>query len=82
MHRNGIGAGLDEGGDIALGVLNHEVDVQVQARDLADGFDHRRPNGDIGDEVAVHDVHVQDGGAGALDASDLFGQAGKVRRQD
>jgi len=58
------------------------VDIQVQARDLTDAFDHRRPNGDIGDEVAVHDVHVQDGDAGALDARDIVGQAGKVRRQN
>ena len=32
--------------------------------------------------MAVHHVQVQHGGAAALDAGDLLGQAGKVRRQD
>ncbi len=43
---------------------------------------HRRPEGDVGDEVAVHDVDVDDGAAAALGCRDFVGQMGEVGGQD
>jgi hypothetical protein len=41
-----------------------------------------RAEGDVGDEVAVHHVHVDDGSAAALGAGDLVGEVGEVRGED
>jgi len=48
-----------------------EVNVELEARYLTDGLDHRDFDADIGDEVAIHDLHVEEGGAGALDLGDF-----------
>jgi len=49
-----------------------KVNVELNARNLTDGLDHRDFDADIGDEVAIHDVHVEEGGAGAFDLGDFI----------
>jgi hypothetical protein len=46
---------------------------------LRSDCDDRRADGDVGDEMAVHDVDVDDGAAAALGRGDFVGQAGKIR---
>ena len=77
-----VGAGLGEGGDEGVGVLDHEVAVKGESGDLADGGDDGRPKGDVGDEVSVHDIDVHDGAATALGCGDLGGKVGEVRSED
>ena len=64
MDGDPVGAGFGEGGDEVVGILDHQVAVE---RHVADGFaergDDRRADGDVGDEVAVHDVDVKNGAA-------------------
>lgn len=72
-------ARADEGLGVAVRVLNHEVDVQRQGTDRVHGADHVRAKGDVGNEPAVHDVHVQEIGPGGLHAAGLLAHAGKVR---
>ena len=64
------------------GILDHQVNVQLEARDFANGSDHRRPDGQIRDKVAVHHVQMQHGGAAPLDLGDLLAQAGEIRSQN
>jgi hypothetical protein len=56
--------------------------VEDFLRGAADGFDDGRAEGDVGDEVAVHDVEVDPVGAGGIDCGHLFAEAGKVGRKD
>ena len=77
-----VGAGLGEGGDEGVGVLDHQVAVERELGDGADGLDHGRAEGDVGDEVAVHDVDVDDGAAAALGRGDFVGEVGEVGGED
>ena len=77
-----VGAGLGEGGDEGVGILDHQVAVERELGDRADGLDHGRAEGDVGDEVAVHDVDVDDGAAAALGRGDFVGEMGEVGGED
>ncbi len=61
-------------------LFNHQMHVQVRPGYFSDGLDDRRSDGEVGHEVAIHDVQVEHGGAPALHARDLLSQARKVRR--
>ena len=65
---------------IPHGTVDHQVDVQRQIRHRADALYHRDADGDIGDEQAVHDVHVDIVGVG--DALDVTAQMGEVGGED
>ena len=77
-----VGAGFGEGGDELVGILDHEVAVEREGGDGADGLDDGRAEGDVGDEVAVHDVDVDDGAAAGGGAADFVGEVCEVRGQD
>ena len=78
---DGPGPRLGEGGDLALGALDHEMDVEVRA-EVPQGLDHVRPHRDRRYEVTVHDVDVDDGRAGVDDGGDLLAQPAEVGGQD
>ena len=68
--------------DVALGALDHQVDVEqdvevAQRRPTAGG-----PIESVRHEVAVHDVDVDDLGAGVDDLLHLLAQAAEVGGQD
>ena len=77
-----VGAGLDVVGQAPLGRLDHEVRIQDQGRDPAERPDDRGADGQVGQEVAVHHVDVDDGGAAGFDLPDRFAQVGEVGRQE
>ena len=60
-----VGAGVAERLEEVPGVGHHEVGVEEQPRVLCAATHHRRPDGQVGDEVAVHDVDVEPVGLGA-----------------
>ena len=63
MHGDPVGASLGEGGDEFVGPFNHEMAIEGDLGNLAKGGDYRRADRKIGDEVAIHDVDVEDGGS-------------------
>ena len=77
-----VGPGFGEVGDEGVGVFDHHVAVEGQPGDGAEGLDHGRPEGDVGHEVAVHDVDVEEGGSAAFGRGDLVGEMGEVRGED
>ena len=77
-----VGPGVGKGGDEFVGVLDHQVAVERQVGGFAQALDDRRPDGDVGHEMAVHDVHVDDGAAAALGSRNFLGQVRKIRRQN
>jgi hypothetical protein len=75
---------LDEVLNVALGLLDHEVDVEHGGRweRLAQRGDDHRAEGDRRDEVPVHDVAVDEPRAGGHDLLDLRREPGEVRAED
>src|SRR4029453_13365254 len=76
------GAGRHELRDVALRLDDHQVDVERQARALADRGDDGRADRDVRHEPAVHDAAVQLIGTGGLDARDVGAERGEVGRED
>ena len=61
-----IGPGFGEVLDVAHRLVDHQMDVQEHIGTLADRLDHGDPNGQVGHEAAVHDIHMEVVGAGDL----------------
>ena len=80
MAGDDVAAGVTELLDVPHGTVDHQVDVQGQAGGGADGLHHGDSDGDIGDEQAVHHVHMDVIGGG--DAFDITLEVGEIRRQD
>ena len=53
-----IRAGLGEGLEELVRVFDHQVNFQRQLRHRPEALDDRRTEGQVGNEVAVHHVHV------------------------
>ena len=60
VHRNPIGARIGESRNIFVRILDHQVAIERQRRDLAQRLHHRRPDREIGHEMSIHDVDVDD----------------------
>jgi len=58
------------------------VAIERQFRDLAKRFHYWRPDGEIGNEVPIHDIHVDDTGAAFARGAHLFAKAGKISRKN
>ena len=56
--------------------------VQGQTGCLAQGLHDRDANGDVGDKVAVHDIHMDYVGPALLYQAYLFAQPREVRGQN
>lgn len=53
--------------------------VERQFGDAPERLDHGRTEGDVGNEVAIHHIDVDDSAAAALGRCDLVGQVREVR---
>ena len=82
MHRDPVRAGLHEVRNELVRVLNHEVTIERQVGDFAEGTHDGRTDGDVGNKMAVHDVDMDDGSAAFGGAFNAFRQMGKVSRQN
>uniref|UniRef100_A0A0N5A6Y4 Beta-galactosidase n=1 Tax=Parastrongyloides trichosuri TaxID=131310 RepID=A0A0N5A6Y4_PARTI len=61
---------------------DHQVHVERQGRVRAQGLHHVRADGQVGHEMAVHDIDVDPVGARRFKRADLLAQAGEVAGQD
>ncbi len=82
MNGNPVCACLDEDGDELVGILDHQVAVERQVGDFAQGLHNRWSNGQVGDEMAVHDIDMDHRAATLGGTADLICQMGEVRRQN
>ena len=82
VHGNHRRAGLGERLEVAIGLFDHQVDVERDPGDALERADDRRADGDVRHEVAVHDVDVNEVGAAALRRGDGAAERGEVGRQD
>ena len=81
VDRHPLDAGRGQAGDQGVGVADHEVGVERELAAGGEALHHRRAESEIGDEAAVHDVEVEQVGAGTLDVGHLTGEVGEVGRQ-
>ena len=58
VNGNNIRSGISEILNVAVGIFDHEVNVQRQFGHFAQMFHHYRADRDIGYKMTVHDVHV------------------------
>ena len=82
LHQQMIGAGTSEVGEIAFRLDDHQMNVERLRGRAADRLKHDRSEGDIGNETAVHHVHMDPVRAGNIDGADLFTQSSEIGRQD
>ena len=75
-----IGPGLGKGLHITFRIADHQVDIQGERGGPAQGLGHRRADGEVGDEMPVHDVHVNPINAGLLRFPDVLRQPAEIRR--
>jgi hypothetical protein len=62
-----------EQSSLPVGIVDHEMAVQVKLGGPAHGLDYGRSKCQVGDEVAVHHIEMEHLGAAALDARDFVG---------
>ena len=77
-----IRSGLAELLHIPDGPVDHQVHVQGQGSDPPQGCHHGNADGDIGDEQAVHHVHMNPVGAAFCDGLHAGLQIGKICREN
>jgi hypothetical protein len=77
-----IGAGFGKCGDEVVRPFNHEMTIEWNFRDFAKRRHDRRPDRDIRDEVAIHHVHVEDGGSPFDSGLGFCAEASEVGRKD
>ena len=74
-------AGIGEGGDVAVGMREHQVDAEREAGRLPRHGDDIRAEAEIRDEVPVHDIEMEGIGPGGFGASRLRRQGSHVCRK-
>src|SRR5437867_10747247 len=82
MNRQHLSTRYHKGGDVSVGIGNHQMDVERQFRDFLDRPHHRWTDRDVGNEVAIHHIDVKDMSAGLLHLANVFTECGEIRRQN
>jgi hypothetical protein len=82
VDRDPSSAGFRESGDEFVRSFNHEMTIEWDFRDFAKGGYDRRPDRDIRDEMAIHHVHVKNGGSSFDSGLDFCAEAGEISRKD
>jgi hypothetical protein len=78
VYDDDVCASFDEVLDILFRVGDHQMCFEGEFSATADSLDDERPHGDVGDEVAVHDVDLDALGASGVRFTYLFAQACEV----
>jgi hypothetical protein len=79
MDGDPVGAGLMEERDEEPGVFDHQMDVKGQGSGLLERRDNLRAQGQVGDKMTVHDIDVDQVGAGLFGHLDRLSDPGKIR---
>ena len=82
MHRNPVRARLGEHRNKLVGILDHQVAIERQLSRLAQRLHYRRPDREVRDEVAIHDVHVDDMSSALGRGAHLLAQSSEISRKN
>ena len=80
VDRNRVSARVTKGVDLALRILDHQVNVKGQLGVAPAVFHGARPHRDRGDEVPVHHVEVHPIGTGLFEGGHFLSQPAEIRR--
>ena len=78
VHADHVHPRVDERFDEQVGVLDHEVGVKGQIGTAAELRHNRGAEGDVGDEMPVHDVEVDHVRPAPVHLGDLLAQATEI----
>src|SRR5690606_1226584 len=78
MEGDEAGAGGGEIGDQAIDRLDHQVHVDRDGNVAAHRLADHRPDRQVRDVMVVHDVEVNQVGAGGLDRAHLLAEPGEI----
>ena len=81
MEGDEIGARLGEVGHQAVDRTHHEVHIDGDGDVGADRLADQRADGEVGDEMVVHHVEMQQIGTSGLHRPDLLAEPGEIGRQ-
>ena len=82
MNGNPVRTGFGERRDVVIGIFDHQVAVERNIHRLAQAGDDRRANGDVGHEMTVHHVDMQQCRAPTYGRVSIFRQASEISRQN
>ena len=71
VDRDRIGSGLEEARKVMVRPFDHEMHVERELGVFADGRDDRGPEGNVVDEMAIHDVAMNPIRSCSFDAMDF-----------
>jgi hypothetical protein len=79
---NPISAGFCKCGDEVIGPFNHKMAIERNFSDFAKGSYDGGPDGDVRDEMTIHDVHMENGGSAFDSGLGFRAEASEVSRKD
>ena len=82
MHRNPVGPRLAELGNKKVRIFDHQMAIERQLGRLPQRLHQRRPHGEVGDKVAVHNIHMDDRATASRGIANLVRQVGEISRQN
>jgi hypothetical protein len=65
-----------------IGVLDHEMHIDREFRILSDQIDNCRPEGNIIDEMSIHNIAVNPVRSSLFDPSDFVSQSREIGCED
>ena len=80
VNRNPISPGFGEVRNELVWILNHEVAVERQLCGLAQRTHHRRSDGQVGNEMSVHNIDMDDTSSAFARGAHFLRQTCKVSR--
>src|SRR5215471_12818678 len=82
VNGNPIGAGFGKDRDKFIRVFDHQVAVERQFRCSSQGLNYWWADSEVGHEVSIHDVDVNDGSSALGGGSYLLAQASEISRKN
>src|SRR5208283_2123465 len=82
VHRNPIGPCFGKCRNEFVGILDHQMTIERRLGNLPQRLHYRRTEGEIGDEMSIHNVDMDDAGATFLGGAYLLAETGEVRRKN
>jgi hypothetical protein len=81
VNGQGIGPGLFERTRERARIGQHEVGIELEVSDTANGLDDGQAKAEIGHEVAIHDIEMKQVGASLLNSLNLVFEPREVSGQ-
>ena len=82
VDRDHVGPGAGESLDVEIRPLDHQMDIQEQTAQPVDCLHDQGTDRQVGNEVPVHHVQVEQSRPARLGRGDLVGQATEIGRKD